>query len=136
MEKYIGVKRVLAVPMSYNEAIEKGYRVNDKTATEGYEVEYEDGYKSWSPKDVFDKAYIQDIPFKIEDVHLMKPHEQRVINEYEELVIKYNALFNFIGTDLFYTLTIDEQGRLKFQSDAMNAYLNILAERAMHFKKD
>lgn len=136
MEKYIGVKRVLAVPMSYNEAIEKGYRVNDKTATEGYEVEYEDGYKSWSPKDVFDKAYIQDIPFKIEDVHLMKPHEQRVINEYEELVVKYNALNAFIGTDLFHTLPVDEQGRLKFQSDAMNAYLNILAERAMHFKKD
>lgn len=57
METYIGVKTIKAKPMSYNEAIEKGYRVNDNLATEGYEVEYENSYKSWSPKDVFEKAY-------------------------------------------------------------------------------
>lgn len=57
METYIGVKIVKAKPMNYNEAIEKGYRVNDNLSTEGYEVEYENGYKSWSPKDVFEKAY-------------------------------------------------------------------------------
>lgn len=56
-ELFIGVKVVKATPMDYNDAIEKGYRVGDKTATNGYEVEYEDGYKSWSPKDVFEKAY-------------------------------------------------------------------------------
>ena len=57
METYIGVKVVKAVEMDYNTAIEKGYRVSDTLATTGYEVEYEDGYKSWSPKEVFDKAY-------------------------------------------------------------------------------
>lgn len=57
METYIGVKVIKAVEMDYNTAIEKGYRVNDTLATSGYEVEYEDGYKSWSPKDAFEKSY-------------------------------------------------------------------------------
>lgn len=59
---YIGVKRVEAVPMTAGEAVDKGYRVGQNGSvipptTQGYEVIYEDGYKSWSPKDVFDKAY-------------------------------------------------------------------------------
>ena len=28
-----------------------------RDGVDGYGVEYEDGYKSWSPKDVFEKAY-------------------------------------------------------------------------------
>ncbi len=59
---YIGVKQVSAVPMTAGEAVDKGYRVGQNGSvipptTQGYEVIYEDGYKSWSPKDVFDKAY-------------------------------------------------------------------------------
>lgn len=59
---YIGVKRVSALPMTAREASDKGYRVGQNGSiipptTQGYEVIYEDGYKSWSPKDVFDKAY-------------------------------------------------------------------------------
>lgn len=60
-KQYIGVKRVGAVPMTAGEAVDKGYRVGQSSIvppnTQGYEVIYEDGYKSWSPKDVFDKAY-------------------------------------------------------------------------------
>lgn len=59
---YIGVKKVIALPMTAREASDKGYRVGQNGSvipptTQGYEVIYEDGYKSWSPKDVFDKAY-------------------------------------------------------------------------------
>ena len=59
---YIGVKRVRAFPMTAREAFDKGYRVGQNgfvipPTTQGYEVIYEDGYKSWSPKDVFDNAY-------------------------------------------------------------------------------
>ena len=61
-KQYIGVKRVSAVPMTAGGAVDKGYRVGQNGSvipptTQGYEVIYEDGYKSWSPKDVFDKAY-------------------------------------------------------------------------------
>ena len=49
MSKFIGVKMVEAVPMTAIEAFNRGYRVpsdlND--GTQGYEVTYEGGYKSW-----------------------------------------------------------------------------------------
>lgn len=65
MSKFIGIKMVDAVEMTAGEARAKGYRVNqdciDETA--GFEVTYEGGYKSWSPADVFEKAY-----YKLADV--------------------------------------------------------------------
>ena len=57
MENYIGVKQIKALPMDAKEALSKGYRTHTADEFEGYEVVYEDGYKSWSPKDVFEKAY-------------------------------------------------------------------------------
>ena len=56
MKKYIGTKIVKATPMSFEEASLAGYRTG-KGAEGGYEVTYEDGYKSWSPKTVFEEAY-------------------------------------------------------------------------------
>ena len=31
---------------------------SSKVGDDGYKVVYEDGYESWSPKDVFEKGYI------------------------------------------------------------------------------
>lgn len=45
MKQYIGTKVISAEPQ------------NNFINTEGYRVVYEDGYESWSPKDVFEKAY-------------------------------------------------------------------------------
>ena len=56
MKKYIGTKEVKARPMTAEEALKKGYRVGDNKG-DGYEVEYADGYKSWSPKKAFEDAY-------------------------------------------------------------------------------
>lgn len=44
LDKYIGVKMIDATPQT-------------KDGKEGYMVVYEDNYESWSPKDVFEKAY-------------------------------------------------------------------------------
>lgn len=65
MSKFIGVKMIEAVEMTAGEARAKGYRINQDCVdeTHGYEVTYEDGYKSWSPADVFEKAY-----YKLADV--------------------------------------------------------------------
>lgn len=53
---YIGIKIVDATPMTAEDAKKKDYRVgNDKEDV--YEVTYEDGYKSWCPKNVFEKQY-------------------------------------------------------------------------------
>ena len=57
MSKFIGVKMVEAVPMTASEAINKGYRIGNSIPDAiGYEVTYPDGYKSWCPKDVFEKS--------------------------------------------------------------------------------
>ncbi len=56
MKKYIGTKTVYAQSMTAEEAKEKGYKVGDNTG-DGYEVEYKDGYKSWSPDKAFEEAY-------------------------------------------------------------------------------
>lgn len=70
---YLGVKLIKA---------RKAWRINgsaivydmnrmvqhDNVVDEGYEVEYPDGYKSFSPKDVFEKAYYQILdPTKISE---------------------------------------------------------------------
>lgn len=63
MSKFIGVKMVEAVTMTAVDAANKGYKVNvEGFYKEGYAITYEDGYKSWCPKDVFERSYysIQD----------------------------------------------------------------------------
>ena len=45
---YVGSKIILATP-----------QINTDTNRPGYQVTYEDGYTSWSPKDVFEKAYCE-----------------------------------------------------------------------------
>lgn len=58
--KAIGIKMVDLMPMSAKEAHEKGYKTNNNfEQVEGYEVTYPDGYKSWCPKEVADKAYFK-----------------------------------------------------------------------------
>lgn len=56
--KAIGIKMVELQPMCAGEAQYKGYKTNGHEGNdEGYEVTYPDGYKSWCPKEVADKAY-------------------------------------------------------------------------------
>ena len=45
-DSYIGIKRVEAYP-------------EERNGQDGYVVIYPDGYKSWSPKDVFKSAYFK-----------------------------------------------------------------------------
>ena len=70
MENYIGVKQIKALPMNkldYNKYRNWELPSDENREDEGYLVEYTDGGKSnhpkhegyitWSPKDVFEKAY-------------------------------------------------------------------------------
>jgi len=58
MPKYIGTKRIWAMPMDYVtfQKEEKGNQEDTENAP-GYLVVYPDGYRSWSPKEVFEQAY-------------------------------------------------------------------------------
>lgn len=59
MDLYIGTKLIMAEPMTLSEAKKVlGREIKPATIEEdGYLVQYKDGYKSWSPKSVFDEAY-------------------------------------------------------------------------------
>lgn len=57
--QYVGVKLVHAKPMTrseFHQAILKKEWLSPTDAN-GYQVTYEDGYVSWCPKEVFEKAY-------------------------------------------------------------------------------
>ena len=62
MNSYIGAKLVKAEAMNlgdYNKY--KGWQIpaNEEPEKEGYLVQYSDDYCSWSPKDVFEQAYLK-----------------------------------------------------------------------------
>jgi hypothetical protein len=67
MDKYIGTKLIEAEPAfrccSTGKTYVKSEGVPDiKGLDDGYKVKYEGGYESWSPKEVFEKAYMKIIP--------------------------------------------------------------------------
>ena len=70
MKKYIGCKVIQAEPCkAWKDAGE--YKIGD----DGYRVVYQDGYVSWSPKSVFEEAYIE-IP---EDQELTQKDDLKIV---------------------------------------------------------
>jgi hypothetical protein len=64
----------------------------------------------------------------------MKPHEQRVVDEFNELNTRIGKLDVFIHeNDVFHTLPEEDQGLLTRQLDAMSEYADILGERINRF---
>lgn len=133
--KYIGIKFVNAAPMTAEVANEKGYRVSNNKG-DGYEVTYEDGYKSWCPKDVFEKHN-----FVIKNEVLAKTCEGMVSPDYKErFKAEYIQLKNrFNG--LKRMLDAWDDGKLNFkptcprdlygeQLTDMELYLRVLERRA------
>lgn len=59
METYIGCKQIKAIPMTDLEFKYRATQADTGGGAPGYMVEYEDGYQSWSPKEVFEKAYFK-----------------------------------------------------------------------------
>lgn len=113
--EYIGTKQVTAWPQ-------------EKDGKEGYAVKYADGYTSWSPKDVFEAAYID-----IGHVSQLPPHQQRVIGEKAVLDDKLKKLRQFFDAPLFAGLPGDEQDRLQRQAVAMTVYSELLGARIAAF---
>lgn len=116
--KYIGKKEVKAIPMTANEAAQKGYKVGNHENEDGYEVEYNDGYKSWSPKQVFDDSY------RVADTFL-----DRLKIENEELSWRIIKLNDFINSEAFANLGSDDRTLLEEQRGIMYSYKRVLEER-------
>ena len=66
----------------------------------------------------------------------MKPHEERVVAEQKELAEKLIKLREFItSSQIFKSLAIDEQARLKTQEFHMSMYWRVLGDRIAEFPK-
>jgi len=148
MEKYIGVKELAATPMNrmdYNKLRGWGLPEDENGYDEaGFLVVYPnqvanvegfDGYVSWSPEKVFNEAYKKDIVPREFELKELLPHQQRVMDEYDELNKKANDLEIFIdnGAIFLFLTEEDEQELLKQQLLAMKAYRGILRERILNF---
>ena len=127
MKQFTGTKTVKACPMTLGEAEKVLNRhidissVENRDLTPGYLVEYGadgDDYRSWSPQDVFERAY--------------RPSEtflDRMLIEKEELSRRYLRGREFTFSQKFQKLPDIQQLLLRKQLDAMEQYLYILSKR-------
>lgn len=89
-KKYIGIKVVEAYPA-------------EKDGKQGYKVIYEDGYESWSPKEVFEKSYREvegnDLLMTSLDMMTVGPDgfKARARAEYNQLRIRMEKLRNMLN---------------------------------------
>lgn len=121
LQTFRGVKEVKAIPMDEFEAIENGICRPNEDNHEwrlGYKVVYEDGYESWSPKDVFQKAYKK-----------AETYKDRLEIELEELNEKLQKLSLFIASEKFDNLDEVDKVLLKNQEYVMTNYRDILLQR-------
>lgn len=118
---YTGTKTVKAAPMGANYARNYGAAITEETVqanigNDGYLVEYPDGYRSWSPKKVFDEAY------RIDETPL-----DSMKNELADLNTRMKEV-----TDALYNpqrAFSPDHWELGRQLDAMREYANRLIDR-------
>lgn len=97
-------------------------------AEPGYAVKYADGYTSWSPKAVFEAAYIP-----VGHIGHLPPHQQRVICEKAQLDDKLAKLDAFFITPLFGGLPDADRELLTEQARVMTDYSGLLRQRIERF---
>lgn len=128
MKKYIGTKQIEAEPMTMGEAYRRGLLHAGRVPSEsekskaGYYVRYENGYESWSPADVFEKAY------RVSDTFI-----DRLRIERDDLSLRYNKALDFSYSPKFKELLWpDEQQAFETQLDLMRKYLAVLDARIQY----
>ena len=120
MKKFIGTKVIMAEPMTMTEAQKVLGRELTQSAIEenGYLVEYENGYKSWSPKSVFDESY------KSAETFL-----DRMKLEFESEVDKFKKGNTFIRSEKFNELPFVARVLLYAQNKTQEMYCSLLESR-------
>lgn len=133
--KYIGIKVVDAVPMTAEEAVNNGYRIGDNNG-DGYEITYPERYKSWCPKEIFEK-YNHEIKNQelaaTAELMVSSDYKERYKAEYIQLKNRYEGLNNMIrkwdNDELNFIPTCPRE-IYDIQLAAMHRYLGILTARA------
>lgn len=125
MKQYIGTKTIKATPARrshegtiYPKDVKLPSDVNTDSLKDGYMVIYEDGYTSWSPKDVFEKAY-----------KIAETFKDRLMIEHDELEEKLNKLNDFNASEKANEIDPIQKSLLRIQAGAMYTYLECLKER-------
>lgn len=125
MKKYIGTKEVSATPAWQIDGTiypKDGVVPRSMNRKDGYKVVYEDGYESWSPKDVFEEAY------KPSDTVLDRLKIER--NELKERIEKIEALLeNGINEVVKKAGGVPQAVLLILQDSYMVTYLKVLETR-------
>ena len=120
-QSYTGIKQVKAFPYGKKEAevyLGREIKPAKEGSDEGYIVIYEDGYESWCPKDVFEKANRK-----------CETYMERLLIEREDLGVKVLKLTQFVYDVERERLAKRAEHHLDLQLKAMNQYLSILNER-------
>ena len=98
MKHYIGVKEIDAKPMTRGEYNKyRGWTIpaDENPDDEGYLVKYSDEYESWSPKNVFEEAYVEyDGTGLLSTIKGMMSadYQERFKAEYKQLQIRCDKL--------------------------------------------
>lgn len=139
MKRYFGTKRVEAEPMSrgdYNKY--RGWNIpyDENPDDEGYLIQYEDGYISWSPKKQFEESYVECTGKSLlETVELMKSadYRDRFVAEFKQVSIRIDSLARMVDkmskNELEFTPNCSYE-LLNSQLNIMNSYKSLLEERA------
>ena len=126
------VSRIQIKEMFALEAQENGYKVNNcSNYTPGFEVTYEDGYKSWCPCSILSHNSIpsSDKYFIPERESNMPDYINRMHDEFDDLKDKFIKLQDFIKTNEYKQLDLCRQNYLKLQYTFMEGYLSVLSHR-------
>lgn len=112
MQHYIGTKIIKAQPAPAD------------AGTEGYDIVYPDGFKSWSPADVFEAVYLP-----LGNLDGFADYQMRLIGERAQLEDKIAKLETFMQTPIFEALAEDDQVLLHSQHEVMVDYSGLLLMR-------
>ena len=139
MKEYIGTKIIEAEPMNlgdYNKY--RGWTIpeDEDPEREGYLVKYPDDYVSWSPKEVFEEAYVKTENNKLAITAKCmnsKDFKERFKAEYDQLTIRSQGLSNMLDKMKNGTLEFTPKCSyeiLNRQLEYMKDYKGVLEERA------
>lgn len=127
MDKYTLKMNVLADGMSMENAQERGYlnRIDSEkmfskkgVRMDGVLVQYENGYQSWIPENVFNSARSKNSTFL-----------ERLVAERDELVEKMEKLTLFLKSDIFMNMNDYSRDLLMEQYRIMISYVDCLNRR-------
>ena len=105
-------------PECYTDVDSEFFRRNQRMNEPGYIVEYEGGYISWSPKDVFESGYSP-----------VDTAKERVKLELKELTEKLDSLEEFVSSDALSNLSSSQADMLIEQVAVMSRYAELLKLR-------